>query len=190
MKSKYTLHHHISLKENRGDVFVFEWIGDDDVQQKNKGQFQRDVIRFFLKNELNIESEIAYHKSGAPFLKDSNLFISISHSGFFFAVQLSVVDCVGVDIQVFKSLISRGYSYFVNEQEEIKHELNELNLHLIWCAKECVYKLKKGKIKNYREDISIVEIESDLITVGVYTKEIKCRYILERDLVLVFVDNA
>ncbi len=189
-KNKYRIKHHISLKENGGEVFVFEWLEKEDVCKKNKTQFQRNTLQYFLKNEVGIDSQIAHYDSGAPYLVHSKKHISISHSGNLFALQISSKDAVGVDVQLFKTGLSRGYSYFVNEQEEKLHELSNLNLHLIWCAKESIYKFKKGEVKLYREDISVVEIKDDFLRVVLKTgKKIKCQFIVQNNYLMVYVSE-
>jgi len=183
---KYTILH--KVEEAEYDVFVFEWIDLKEGNKQSKVDFQRNVIHFFLKNELGIDSIVLHDDSGAPFLKNSKKFISISHSENLFAVQLSDVDRVGVDVQVKKDNIYRGRGYFINDLEEQNFEMTSEELQLIWSAKESVYKYKKGAVEHYREGISVLEIRSDSIFVELnHYEKITCLFLSEEKYKVVYV---
>lgn len=156
---------------------------------RNKVDFQREVIHNCLCDILEASDfEIFRNENGAPYFNDESMpFLSISHSNNWFAVQLCEEDRVGVDIQVIKSDIEKGMRYFVNEREEERLELNNLNLNIIWAAKEAVYKYKRGYLEFYKEAMTVVEIEKDFLFVEVGNEKVKCAYLIEEDFVLVFV---
>jgi len=185
---KYTILHHVEETENDVLVFVFEWIDLTYKKQCSKVEFQRNVIRFFLKNELGIDSEVLHHTTGAPFLKKNKKFISISHSENLFAIHMSTIDRVGIDVQVLKDNIHRGRGYFINEFEENNFEMSTEELQLIWSAKESAFKMKKGAVEHYREDISIHEIKNKSIAVEINHKEkITCSFLSEEKYKVVYV---
>lgn len=118
--------------------------------------------------------EPAYRESGQPYFKNRpELFLSISHAKGWFAVSVGTVP-VGVDIQTTSSRLKQGQDYFRNEQEA-RFSADEKALHLIWGAKEAVYKLKEGKLKDlkeevvfrsFTEDALVVECQSHPMTLG------------------------
>ena len=184
---KYTILHQIEDGDNTAMVFVFRW-NIDFSTSKNKVSNQREIVRFFLKNELEIMNKINHSDSGAPFLVDSNQFISISHSGNLFAIHLSKQGCVGVDVQLMKKNLYRGRGYFINDFEEKNFSLTERELLLIWCAKETVYKTQKGEIQFYKENITITEMFEGVIKVNVKGDgELSCRYLYSDEFALTYV---
>ncbi len=182
---KYNVLHQV--RKNESSIYIFEWLQNETQGREEKVTFQRQVIQFFLKNELGINNRVMHHSSGAPFLEKSNYFISISHSENIFALQISSKDEVGIDVQVTKGNIYRGRGYFVNDFEENNFTLNDKELYLIWSAKEAVYKLKKGKISQYREEILVKKIGENEITVCVGAEKITCSYWQSANFIMVFV---
>src|SRR5690606_35506859 len=112
----------------------------DDKKGRGKVEFQREVMHNFLCEVLeNTDFEIIRDESGAPYFNSETMpYLSISHSGSWFAVQLCEKDRVGIDIHIMKSDIERGMRYFVNKREEELLDLSNFNLNLIWAAKEAV----------------------------------------------------
>ncbi len=106
------------------------------------------VFRKMLQQLLpNKNTECLKDNFGKPFLTDLPLEISFSHSGSYLAAIASE-SSVGIDIQQFSSKMERVAHKFVAESEwkfiENEHFTNYL--HLLWSAKESLYKAdgKKG----------------------------------------------
>ncbi|MBT8233574.1 MAG: 4'-phosphopantetheinyl transferase superfamily protein [Saprospiraceae bacterium] len=78
---------------------------------------------------------------GKPFIKDSNLNISISHSNNRAAVIISD-KLVGIDIQKQEEKIDRIFHKFISEEEQSKIETQHTksSYHIFWGAKEAMYK--------------------------------------------------
>lgn len=171
-------------------VFVFKEQLDKRPVDSVKLNYQRIIVSRCLSQILGYEKvELEHMDNGAPYLpKYTDQYISISHSKQWYAIQLSGVDRVGVDIQIIKENIYSGRSYFINDEEERGIELNNLNLNLIWSAKEALYKLKKGEVENYRNSITILAIKENQITARVDTKIISCDYTILNGVVLVYVN--
>ena len=172
-------------------VFVFK----EHLIERPKGSVkmthQRMIVRRCLSEILNLDNVNLEHlDNGAPFLPEyPDQFISISHSKQWYAIQLSKVDEVGVDIQLIKENIHEGRSYFVNQEEERLMDLNNLNLNLIWSAKEALYKRNKGQVEHYKESITIIKINENEIIGRVETDIISCGYKIIDDTVLVYVNQ-
>ncbi len=99
---------------------------------------------------------------GKPRLKDSAFEISLSHSDGVAAVMACPNPC-GVDIQIKVSKITRLAHKFVNEQEKQWMDTKNIieDLHLIWGAKEALYKTySKGKV-DFISDLTIINIDRE-----------------------------
>lgn len=104
-----------------------EWLAGRKLLHEMSGRETRGVC---LKDEF-----------GKPYLEDSDYHISISHSHELVAVAAAPVS-VGVDIQYLVEKIGRIAHKFVREEEAatILPETRLEHQHVIWGAKECLYK--------------------------------------------------
>ena len=179
----------IPIRNSEAEVVVFYDPSINGVRGKDKVALQRNIVNSCVQEILNISDlEIEHHESGAPYINSENMpSVSISHSQSWFAIQLNKIDHVGVDIQVIKEDISKGLRYFVNEFEEKNLELSNVNLNIIWAAKEAVYKFKKGDLEFYKEAMTVLEIKDNMLTVKVGEETVECSVVLKEDFVLVFV---
>lgn len=104
--------------------------------------------RYLLKSLIGMdeEMEIANHPTGKPYLLDRNEEISLSHSADCVAVMVGDTD-VGVDIQICKEKILRLEHKFAHPEESAcidrSHALE--HLHILWGAKETLYKIYARK---------------------------------------------
>jgi len=160
------------------------------VKPKEKRQHERSITLSCLRDLLSDDRvELQKEKSGAPFLPNHDWNISLSHSGPWYAFHLAKKNNAGIDIQVMrKRSLKEASSYFVSQREK-ELELNELNLHIIWCAKEAVYKYTKGTLKDDRESAIVTHIGKDTITMNFEGEEINCKYKVIEDYILVFMHN-
>ncbi|MDF1698943.1 MAG: 4'-phosphopantetheinyl transferase superfamily protein [Saprospiraceae bacterium] len=97
---------------------------------------------------------------GKPHLNNSDYHISISHSNDLVAVVASK-HLVGIDIQHYVNKIYRIKHKFVNEEEisNISQD-NELKaLHIIWGAKESLYKAYGKRSLDFKKNIHIQQLE-------------------------------
>lgn len=106
---------------------------------------ERLAVRLLFRTLVKDDVDIMYRENGRPYLKDSKLNISISHTKDYVAVILSPCKYVGLDIQHITDKVKRVRSKFISEKEFIdpKNELIHLLLH--WASKETLYKaINKG----------------------------------------------
>lgn len=86
---------------------------------------------------------INYGISGAPFLEDSPLHISISHTKGYAALLVQEQPAAGIDIEYRSDRILKIRKRFMNSEEEaaidMEHEVEHLLIH--WCAKETLFKM-------------------------------------------------
>jgi phosphopantetheinyl transferase len=93
--------------------------------------------------------EVLKDKYGKPYLKDSPYHISLSHSKDLAAIIASP-SVVGIDIQYIVNKILRIGSKFISKEEYklIPSDKDVLYHHLIWGAKECLFKAYgKGNVE-------------------------------------------
>lgn len=98
--------------------------------------------RVLLKQLMGEEPQVAYRSSGAPFLVDQPLYVSITHTQGYAAAILSPSP-TGIDIEYRSDRVLRIRSRFMTQEEERgidpAHEVEHLLIH--WCAKETLFKL-------------------------------------------------
>ena len=103
------------------------------------------ATRVSVHHSLGIEAPISYHKNGNPFLKESPLYISVSHSKDKVVVIVSELP-VGVDIEFISEKAHRLQSRFLTLEEQTKLFDGLSTPHLTtacvkgWAAKEAAFK--------------------------------------------------
>lgn len=114
-------------------------------------------VRALLAELLGNEARIVYNKNNKPFLRDGSRFISISHSNKLTAILLSTNEKVGIDLEYMSTNIGAIANKFLNENEEITLDQNNLKYHLYlhWCAKESLYKICDKEGISIRNNITI-----------------------------------
>lgn len=135
-KEKERLHHFPSIKRKK------EWL----------------ATRLMLQTIQPSNCKIAYHSNGKPYLIDSDIQLSISHSNPFVGIALNKSQPTGIDIQVVKPNILKGKSLFLQLQDLQNlgtKSSNPHHLHLAWCAKEAMYKFIGNNTLNIYEHFTI-----------------------------------
>jgi len=133
------------------------------------------AIRRLLRCMLNATAEITYDTHGKPFLKDSNYYLSISHSAQYAAVYLNKVKPVGIDIQIIKSDIEKGIDFFLNAEEQLWVDTTDfMLLNILWSAKESIYKFAGVHDLDPKNQISVHPFKADSIGIitAVFTDKI------------------
>lgn len=114
--------------------------------------------RLLLCTLANIEdsSFIVKDNFGKPFIKDSQINISISHTSGYAAAYISP-HSIGIDIQTLVNKIHRiAHKFLTHEELHLIPQHKMLHaLHLYWGAKEALYKAYGRKQLKYREHIKI-----------------------------------
>lgn len=140
------------------------------------------ACRALLQKMTGQPAHIFHDANRKPHLQNDNRAISLSHSGDLACVYLGSVKNVGVDIQKMKPNIAKGFDYFLHKTEQHWANLDDnLVLHLIWSAKEAVFKyagdpdldLKKHIVTNPFEgnqkgliEVSILKAASENVRVA------------------------
>ena len=113
-------------------------------------------VRAALKQMLQNPPLIAYHPSGKPYLKDSPLHISISHTKGYVAVIVGHTD-VGIDIEQYGERIHKVSSKFMRDDETVtSFEGNDTwSLLLHWSAKEVMFKCMNTAAVDFKKHLFI-----------------------------------
>ena len=106
-------------------------------------------------------AECLYDDFGKPYLRHSPRHISVSHSGLWCAAMIHDRPC-GVDVQSYSPTLRRIAERFLTtaDLDWVKHHQHaEGALHVLWGAKECLYKAYGKKKLGFREHIFISAID-------------------------------
>jgi len=119
------------------------------------------AVRVLLKELTGREMAISYRDNGAPYLQDSSLHISISHTKGYAAVLLSPDKPVGIDIEYCSERIHRIKSRFLcGEEFQMLGEHPSTNdLLVCWSAKETAFKMTGQQTADLQTDIRIIQFK-------------------------------
>jgi 4'-phosphopantetheinyl transferase len=104
---------------------------------------------------------IAYRENGQPYLANSMQCLSISHTSGYAALSLQTGGAVGIDIQTVSSKIEKIKQRFLAPSEWDNYrdlDESELYLHLIWSAKEALYKVHGDNTLYFKEHLTVDNI--------------------------------
>ncbi len=144
----------------------------EDLPTRVKGQKRQEVERAtiaqLLEKHFAQGTELAHYPNGKPYLpKHEDWAISISHSDAYAGLLLAPKKlCLGLDIEDRGEQVLRVRERFLDSEEDelVVCSADELlALHLVWSAKECLYKAEntsESYLKAYKlEALSIEEEE-------------------------------
>ena len=100
------------------------------------------AVRCLLKEMMGEEQAVVYDEHGAPSLASGSDYISISHTDGYVAAIIGQ-NPVGIDVERRGRRVERVRSKFLQPAEEtlVAHTPDpQLSMHLIWSAKEAVFK--------------------------------------------------
>ena len=118
------------------------------------------AVRVLLKELLGREYRIDHYPSGKPFLPDSPLYITISHTKGYVAVGLHPSKEVGIDIEYVAERVRKVTSRFVRPDElpGLQQQAPTVQLYellLVWSAKESLFKVLNQQDVDFQEHLRI-----------------------------------
>lgn len=125
------------------------------------GKRQKEWVcsRLLLK-QLAPNSNIIYNQHGAPTLSNGGA-VSISHSHGYCAILVSK-KIAAVDFELINVKADRLKDQFIAKEEE--NLINKSEIYtLIWCAKECMFKIHQKGNLIFKKDLIIKKIEHSTI---------------------------
>ena len=120
---------------------------------------------------MHPKSYLIHDIYGAPKLSNGNAF-SLSHSKELLAV-ISADKLASIDIEPISQKAYRVRDKFLNDREQKLAKNNEIAT-LMWCAKECLYKIHKTGGLNFKDNLLIKNI---------FKNKLEC-YLLDREYIL------
>lgn len=163
------------------------------ARKKLEWYASRYLLHILSKKEERIPIVKDVH--GKPSFADNVSHVSISHTRNYVAAIVGPKS-VGIDIQVYVSKIKRIQHKFVSEEEQKHHDIEDTHrLHLIWGAKESMYKAYGKRKLDFRKNMIIlpiddtkqkhtsrIQVKDSIYTYNLYFEE-------ENDYILVYVED-
>jgi phosphopantetheinyl transferase len=127
------------------------------ARMKGKMQIEWLAARYLLHklSGRRIRGKLHKNEYGKPYLDGSAFHISLSHSKDMAAVIASPLVC-GIDIQLIVPKIERISKKFMSQSELDDIDNNKIiHMHIVWGAKECLYKSYGKKKLDFKKHIFI-----------------------------------
>lgn len=158
-------------------------------------QRQREflTVRRLLEHLCGQEERIIYDEFGKPRLASGG-YVSITHSKALVGLIVSPVAEVGIDLEAFRPHIAAIAPKFIAQREQAAFgdQLNTETMHLLWGAKEVLFKLYgKGEI-DFKKDLFVEPPNVDTkqviatLTKNEYRLTAKMQYTLLESFMLVW----
>lgn len=129
---------------------------------------QRKASRLLLAEMLGFLPELDKDADGRPWLGNSPMNVSISHTDGFAAVMLGSGP-VSVDVQAVSPRIMKLCERYLKEAEQRMAPDME-TATLLWAAKETVYKFRATEKHDFRAPIGIHHITEDTVSASLLFK--------------------
>jgi phosphopantetheine--protein transferase-like protein len=159
---------------------------------------QRLAVRALLSQLFDEKVYLSHHDNGKPYLENSAINISITHTEKYVAVILHDTEDVGIDIESldrdFKAVEQKALSDDELEDLENDEKKNE-QLAIYWCAKEAIFKRLSMYNVDFAEQIEVEkfrprgegELEATFIQKDGYEEEFDLEYMTFDRHILVWV---
>ena len=135
------------ITEREEELLSLSSVPSDELEElaliKNaKRRKERLAVRALLNEVFDGKVYLGHHDNGRPFLQNSLIEISISHTERFVAILTHPEESVGIDIESLERDFSAVEKKALSEDEiEFLSEKNrDLHLAICWSAKEAIYK--------------------------------------------------
>ena len=139
--------------------------------QNDKRRREHLAWRRVVRNELGRGVVIDYNEVGAPVVDTPNTHISVAHGGERVAVAIAD-ERVGVDIENLDRNYERVKSRFMSPAEEALSDMEEWPA-MVWTAKEAIYKLYGKREVDLTEDIHIIGLNTETMTLSAEVRDTK-----------------
>ena len=139
--------------------------------QNDKRRREHLAWRRVVRNELGRGVVIDYNEVGAPVVDTPNTHISVAHGGERVAVAIAD-ERVGVDIENLDRNYERVKSRFMSPAEEALSDMEEWPA-MVWTAKEAIYKLYGKREVDLTEDIHIIGLNTETMSLSAEVRDTK-----------------
>ena len=158
---------------------------------------QKLAVRALLDALFEEKVYLSHHDNGKPYIENSAMNISITHTNKYVAVLLNDTIEVGVDCESldrdFSAVEKKALSE--DEIEDLDEDKRNEQLAIYWCAKEAIYKKMSQYNVDFAEQIEIDnfrlrgegELDATFISKDGYEEELELQYMTFDRHVLVWV---
>ena len=153
------------ITESEEELKALASVPSDELEEisyiKNESlRKQKLAVRCLLDALFEEKVYLSLHDNGKPYIENSAMNISITHTNRYVAVILNPTDEVGIDCESldrdFSAVKKKALSEDeIEEVEEIDEEQRNEQLAIYWCAKEAVYKMISQYGVDFAEQIEI-----------------------------------
>ena len=148
---------------------------------------QKLAVRALLDAMFEEKVYLSHHDNGKPYIENSALNISITHTDKYVAIILHESEEVGIDCESLDRDFSAVEKKALSEEEidDLDDDKRNEQLAIYWCAKEAVYKKMSQYKVDFAEQIEVEsfrvrgegEIEATFIHKDGYEEELELEYI-------------
>lgn len=150
------------ITESEEELLASTSVPDDELEElsytRSESRRREKLATRALLNEIFPEKlYLGHHDNGKPYLQNTAMEISISHTSRFVAILLNPDEDLGIDIECldrdFSAVEKKALSE--EEQEDIDERKKNLQLAIYWCAKEAIYKRMSLSGVDFAEQIEV-----------------------------------
>ena len=160
---------------------TLEWKAFKSESRKREWLTVRNALQILIPHSKKVV--VLYDVNGKPLLEKG--YISISHSQNYIAVMKTITPGIGIDIESINPRILKLAQKFLSENEK-EHVITDNRLekfHVIWGAKEVLYKIHSIGGINFKKDLLVHSfkyensgiIDASILKKG-YEENFKVRY--------------
>jgi 4'-phosphopantetheinyl transferase len=146
------------LEQSECDGFDNERLAEISNESKRREWL---AVRIMLTNALGFWPRIRHLETGKPYLLNSPMHISISHTKEMTCALLSSSETLGIDVEHSNRNIDGILKRFLNrtEQQKAMQASIEKEKMVYWCAKEAIFKAVNETGIDFSKQIEIVSIQ-------------------------------
>lgn len=126
--------------------------------------------RHLLRLAVEEDHTVLYEESGRPYLSTFSREMNISHTKDYVAIVMHKEKRVALDIETRGVKVERVMHKFLTDKEtsmlSADHDIKLLQLHLLWCAKETLYKIMKHSDTEFNRHLHIESIGQRIVDSG------------------------
>ena len=151
------------ITETEEELMATTAVPDNELEElsytKSEARRKEKLAERALLNEIFPEKlYLGHHDNGKPYLQNTAIEISISHTNRFVAILLSPDENLGIDIESldrdFSAVEKKALSE--DELEDLEDDRKKnLQLAIYWCAKEAIYKRMSLSGVDFAEQIEV-----------------------------------
>lgn len=181
----------VKLNPSRTDSIHFESIQHPRIRLESIAS--RMIVKELTEKFGYEYNGIFKNKNGKPFLYNSPLHISYSHTEQFASAIIHTEKPCGIDLEHIQEKMRRVSSRFLSEKE-LGYTGNDLEkICIYWCAKEAMYKLYNLKDTEFKGNLKVSPFEKGqegelegIIHVGSFLSKTEVRFRLFGEVVVAY----